>query len=94
MKVPEALAALGKVYEERNALYGDNYKIHGIVMKGLFPNGLTLNSPADFNRYALLVMIVSKLSRYTNQFAFGGHADSLNDATVYTQMLQELDEIK
>lgn len=90
-KVPEALSDLGKLYEERNELYKDNYKHFGKVMMGLFPNGLKLESPEEFCRFGLFVHVMTKATRYSNQFKEGGHIDSLDDITVYAQMLQEVD---
>jgi hypothetical protein len=58
--VPQALADLGKLYEERNALYQDNYKNFGRTLLGLFPNGITLKSEEDFNRFALYIQLIHK----------------------------------
>jgi len=90
MKVPERLAALGQLFEERNKLYGDNYKNFGKVMIGLFPKGVNLATEEEFNRFCLFVQIVHKVSRYA-QAMRDGHADSLDDLSVYAQMLQEYD---
>ena len=89
--VPEALAELGKLYAERNAMYGDDYKYHGELMAIWFHKGVILHTAKDFNRYALFKHIVTKVSRYAANFAAGGHEDSLNDIAVYAQMLQEVD---
>jgi hypothetical protein len=93
--VPEMLVALGDLYQKRNKLYKNNYKHFGKVMLGMFPDGLILKTEADFNRLAIFVQIASKMTRYGQQFADGGHTDSLDDVAVYSQMLQEYDrEIK
>jgi hypothetical protein len=89
--VPQALRDAAGIYEERNKLYGDNYKRHGEVMNALFPAGVELQDRADHNRFGILTQVVAKLTRYCENFAKGGHPDSLDDMTVYTQMLQELD---
>lgn len=90
--VPEMLRDAAGIYEERNKLYGDNYKRFGGIMLLLFPDGLELKTPDDFNRYGVFVQIVSKVSRYAEQFTKGGHPDSLDDNAVYSMMLQELDQ--
>lgn len=90
--VPEALRKAAEIYEQRNALYGDNYKRFGPVMKLLFPDGLTIKYDDDWNRIGILVQMVSKLTRYAQNFKAGGHEDSLDDLAVYTMMLRELDE--
>jgi hypothetical protein len=90
-RVPELLHGLAKVYEQRNELYGNNYKRP--FMKQLFPDGVTLQSEEDFIRYGVFVQIIAKVTRYAVQFDCGGHADSLQDLSVYSMMLQELDEL-
>lgn len=91
--VPEQLRAAATIYEQRNKLYGDNYLRFGHVMAILFPAGLTLKTPDDFNRYGILTQIVSKQTRYAAQFNAGGHDDSLDDSSVYSMMLKEVDHL-
>jgi len=91
MYVPDELNKLGELYKERNALYKDNYKTFGHVVQAVMPEGITLETSDDFNRFALLVQIVGKITRYANMFTEGGHEDSLDDISVYAQMLKELD---
>ena len=92
-KVPDMLRDAAAIYEERNKLYGDNYKRFGRIMKELFPQGLKLDGHDDFNRYGVFVQVVSKITRYAENFTRGGHADSLDDMAVYAMMLQELDSM-
>lgn len=93
--VPKTLRDAAKIYEERNALYGDVYKRFGSVMLALFPEGVYRTPVGDVeahvNRYGLLVQIVGKLMRYCSNFEKGGHDDSLDDLAVYAIMLKELD---
>lgn len=89
--VPEMLREAAATYEERNKLYGDNYKRFGRVMVELFPDGLELKSVDDFNRFGVFVQSVAKLTRYSQNFTRGGHDDSCLDASVYWQMQRELD---
>lgn len=91
--VPESLAKLALLYKQRNALYGDNYKTFGSLMLAFFPKGLMLNTEEDHSRFALFVHLATKMSRYAEMFSKGGHTDSLDDITVYSQMLRELDAI-
>lgn len=88
--VPEMLREGADVYEERNKLYGDNYKNFGNAFAPLLA-GITLNTPADVNRIGVLIQMLSKISRYVENWARGGHDDSLLDLSVYTTMLRELD---
>ena len=79
-----------ETYRERNKLYGDNYKHFGEVMCALFPKGLRLYTTHDWNRFGVLIQIISKLTRYT-QIPLVGHQDSIHDMIVYSAMLEELD---
>lgn len=90
--VPERLAALGDIYKERNLIYKDNYKHYGKVLLAIFPNGINLQTEEEFNRFALLLHIIDKMTRYANSFHQGGHQDSLDDVSIYAQMLREYDD--
>jgi hypothetical protein len=90
--VADMLEKLGDIYRQRGALYGDNYKRTGARMLSYFPEGLTLRTKEDFNRLGLFVQMDSKMSRYAEAMRRGeGHADSLDDLSVYAQMQQEID---
>lgn len=89
--VTQRLRHAADIFEQRAAIYGDNYKHFGKAMKGLFPRGLEINSEDDWNRLGILVQVMAKMTRYGQQFHSGGHEDSLDDASVYAMMLQELD---
>lgn len=91
--VPDRLTALGDLYRERNKLYGDNYKHFGKTLAGLFPHGITLQGAEQFNRFALFIQCVHKLSRYARGGMTEGHPDSLDDNAVYSQLLSEYDEL-
>ena len=58
-----------KTYKERNKTYGDNYYKFGKVMKELFPNGLTLQGEADFNRFGVLSSMACNSARRSNAAA-------------------------
>jgi hypothetical protein len=89
--VPAALKELAKLYEERNATYGDSYHKFGEVLEIVFPDGLFLKTASDFNRFIAYFNCMGKLVRYAPNFTKGGHVDSLDDTSVYAQMLQQLD---
>lgn len=90
--VPVKLNALADLFRERNKLYSSNYKEVGKIFVALFPGGLELKSIEDFNRFCVFHHAVDKMTRYGKQFRQGGHADSLDDLSVYAQILQELDQ--
>lgn len=89
--VPEMLREAADVYEERSAAYGDNYKRFGAIMMLLFPDGIDLSKAEAMCRFGIFVQVVSKVTRYAENFKRNGHPDSLIDISVYSQMLRELD---
>lgn len=89
----EILREAADLFQERNAVYGNNYERVGEIMVGLFPNGLTLKTAHDHNRFHILMLMVVKLSRYTVNWE-KGHQDSIRDNTVYSAMLEMIDSIK
>lgn len=91
MKPQDSLRAAAEIYEQRNKLYGDNYKKYGHAFFPLL-KGLLVETPHDLNRMGVLHMILSKVSRYCENFNKGGHDDSLDDLAVYAMMLKELDQ--
>ncbi len=94
-RIVESLRASADLFEQRNAIYGDNFVHFGKTMKGIFPKGLTLETEEEFNRFCIFVQVVSKATRYGQTFKKGGHRDSLDDTSVYAMMLAEYDaEIK
>jgi hypothetical protein len=89
--VPEMLRQAAATYEERNLTYGDNYKKFGAATFPLLRH-IRLEDEMDMNRLGILVMMMSKIGRYCENFNKGGHDDSLLDLAVYTTMLRELDD--
>lgn len=82
-----------ETFKQRAEVYGDNYKRFGKIMALLIPAGTEIvANPEALNRLGLLVQIVSKLTRYCENFNKGGHDDSLNDISVYAAMLRSLDQ--
>ena len=90
--VEEQLKRLAQVHVEKGKEYGDNYKRVGYALDALCGPVGVVETPQDYNRLSLLNHIFSKLSRYCENFARGGHDDSLDDMAVYCMMLKELDQ--
>ena len=83
----DILEAMAATFRERNAVYGDNYKMVGKMMAVLFPNGV----PPDLlhsDQFHLFELILVKMSRY----AISGlqHVDSIHDAGVYCAMCESI----
>jgi len=94
MNVTEELHKIAELFEERGKIYGEGYKLKGAVIDALFEKPIILSTAEDFNRFSILNYIVGKLVRYSNNFIDSGHDDSLDDISVYAQMLKELDNEK
>ena len=90
--VPQRLSELGEMYKERNKKYGSNYLEFGAIMKAMFPMGLRLETEEEFNRFTIFVQAFAKFTRYAKTIKSGGHADSLDDISVYCQMMREYDD--
>lgn len=90
--VAAELKAKADLFNERAALYGDNYMRFGHIMKQLLHvQMLDPMDPHAMNRLGIFVQIVSKITRYGENFTAGGHDDSLDDIAVYAMMLKSLD---
>lgn len=84
------LIKAAELFKERNAVYGDNFRMVGAVMAALFPNGLTVKTVDDWNRLHIFLLGVVKDTRYVINWSTG-HPDSVGDATVYKAMLDMID---
>lgn len=82
---------LAELQRVRNDKYQDQYKnqFGKLMMHLLGP--IKIENEDDYNRVKLFMNIVTKLGRYSKNF-WDGHPDSLDDLSVYSQMLQEVDE--
>lgn len=91
--VPQLLREAADIYEQRNAIYGDNYKKFGAWVGPLLRGaGVVLETDDDWGRMAYRILMLHKISRDLMQFNNGGHPDSLDDLSVYAMMVRELDE--
>lgn len=82
------LDQMAETYRERNKVYGDNFLKVGAVFKALYPNGLTLTTEDDFTKFHLFMLLVVKLTRFTNSNLT--HQDSIHDIGVYAAMIDSL----
>lgn len=90
MNSADILRGAADIFERKSKEYGNNYKQIGHVMAALFPEGLTIRTPQDWNKLHLFLLGMVKKTRYSQNF-FAGHADSLLDNIVYGAMLAEVD---
>lgn len=87
----DVLKQATETYDERHKVYGDNYKVVGLVMAALFPDGVNLQTADDHNRFHIFFLEVVKMTRYVQNWDRGGHEDSQLDLSVYAAMLVEID---
>lgn len=90
MDAAEILKEAAAVYKDRNAAYGENWRKVGPLMAQLFGK-VTLETADDYNRFHILMLAIVKLTRYTQNWAKGGHEDSAYDSAVYWAILQSID---
>src|SRR5690349_14282312 len=88
----EFLTEAANTFKEKNKIYGNNYLNVGGAMAALFPDGVLLKTADDFNRFHIFMLGVVKQSRYCNNWHNVGHVDSAHDNTVYSAMLESIDE--
>ena len=94
LTVSDRLRSLGQINVARGSNYGRFDKI-GRVLHEMFPEGLTVRGPAEFNRLVLFIMIANKVTRLANSLPGGIHEDTLDDTAVYSMMMRtHEDEIK
>jgi hypothetical protein len=58
----DLMAAMASTFKERNAVYGNNAEVVGRVMAALFPHGVKLKTPKDFELWHLLELVIVKLT--------------------------------
>lgn len=90
MNIDNTLAEMGKTFSQRNAVYKDNYVIVGRVMSAFFPDGVTLKTPADFEKWHLFELKIIKLTRFVASDLT--HKDSILDDGVTSAMMKTLME--
>lgn len=86
------LMEAANTFRTRGNVYKDNYRTVGLVMKALFPDGITLKTAEDHERFHIFMLGVVKMTRYVKNWATG-HQDSVHDQTVYSAMLEMIDAI-
>lgn len=90
MDIQEIFDSMKATFAERNKAYGDSYRQMGPVMTAIFPNGLTIQTSDEWQRFGAFFMIICKAVRYAEAFKAGGHIDSAHDSAVYSAILEEL----
>lgn len=86
----DILEEMAETFRERSGMYKNNYKQIGAVMIALYPDGITLKTIDQHNRFHLFLMMLVKMTRLANMDL--NHQDSCHDIGVYSAMLKSLQE--
>lgn len=71
-------------FQQRGKIYKANYLMIGEVLSTMFPEGITLKTPHDHNKWHLFLMTMIKATRLANTRLT--HEDSGLDMAVYATM--------
>lgn len=71
-------------FKERGKIYKANYLMIGEILSVMFPEGITLKTPDDHNKWHLFLMTMIKATRLANTGL--NHEDSGLDMAVYASM--------
>lgn len=83
----DVLEEMAATYRARNAVYGDNFRRVGPMMRVLFPQGVApklLHS----DQFHLFELMLVKLSRFAVSEL--RHKDSIHDCGVYSAMIEAI----
>jgi hypothetical protein len=91
LTVGQQLNRIADLFDRKSEEYGDSYKNMGKVLVALFPNGITLKTEDELNRFVTFVQLVFKVNRYAHNYEKGGHMDSMDDLSIYSQIMNSID---
>lgn len=83
----EIMQSMAATFKERNAVYGDNFRMVAKIMKVLFPKDIP-QGLAFQDHFHLFELLVVKLSRFATSNL--SHRDSIHDAAVYCAMIESI----
>jgi len=83
----DILTEMAATYRERNAVYGDNYRMVAKLMAVLFPKGVPPELVVQ-DQFHLFELMLVKLSRYA--ISNLSHQDSVHDLGVYAAMCEAI----
>jgi hypothetical protein len=89
--IADILTDAAAIQQARAQVYGDNHARYAAMMAVAFPDGITLKTAADHDRFMVWALLIMKLSRYAVNWEHG-HQDSIHDAVVYAAWLEALDD--
>lgn len=90
MNIDNTLAEMATTFSNRNAVYKNNHVMVGRVMAAFFPDGVTLKTPEDFEKWSFFEAKIIKLTRFVASDLT--HEDSILDDGVISAMMKTLME--
>ena len=84
----EVMKDMLATFQERGKVYKNNYLIIGKALEQMFPDGISLKTADDHNRWHLFLMVMIKATRLANTAL--SHKDSAHDMAVYAAMFAGL----
>lgn len=90
-QITDNLRAMADTLESRAADYGYNAGMVAQMMAVMFPNGVTLTTPEDFEFWHLFELQIVKLTRFVNSGM--KHKDSLHDGAIYAAFCERLIDV-
>jgi len=84
----EVFKEMAATFEERGAVYKDDYVDFAKLLTVLFPGGPTIKSEMEWIKFDFLCRILSKVTRFTQSGMT--HIDSTHDIAIYAAMLEAL----
>jgi hypothetical protein len=78
VKADKLLETSSELFKTKNAEHGDAYLKIGYMLENAFPDGVTLKTHHDFNKFTTLVQMFYKITRMCNTCF--GEKDTIHDS--------------
>jgi hypothetical protein len=96
VKADTLLMKSAEKFRSKNAEHGDAYLKVGVILNQLFPEGITLKTINEFNKFTTLIQILYKVTRMCNtcfnekELIHDSEFDSPNDLGIYAHIFGEI----
>lgn len=90
---------LQEMFEKKNQDYGNAYETIGEILIKLFPGGVALTDSISLSEFSIFSILIGKVCRYAQlqtgrKANFESLADTLDDLSIYGQILKELNKLQ
>ncbi len=88
MRADEILKKCAEIYNEKGKEYGHTYEDFGKIVMAYFPDGLSIKTEKEANKFGVFFMMMHKMMRIiSSKF---NSKDSMIDLSVYSALLKEI----